>query len=291
MTFRSALRRLAAALAISLAAGCAYMETRQGEMIFRPVAGEWSGYRAANVSFEEVSIPVGTNGDHIAAWWSPADKVDAPVLLYLHGARWDLTGSSTRIPRWNRMGFSVLAIDYRGFGKSTPRSPTEQSANEDAEAAWAYLARRAPHAKHFIFGHSLGGAMATQLAIKHPEASGLILEATFTNIPELIKEYPWGFLPLGMLVTQRFDNLDRIDDVKVPVLFAHGTADSVVPFTMSERLYAATTAPKRFFRAEGGNHHNLTAAYFDGYYEAVKAHFHLGTSAPSTADTTSLGTR
>ena len=266
---------LAPVLAIGIFAGCAYVDNKQGEWIFRPVQGPWSGYKSQSAQFAEHWIPVGTQGEKLHAWYSPAENRDAPTLLYLHGARWNLTGSVTRIPRWNRMGFSVLAIDYRGFGESSARSPTEQSANEDAEAAWAYLRKLAPARKHFIFGHSLGGAMATQLAINHAEADGLILEATFTNIPELITEYPMGFLPVGMLVTQRFDNLQRINAVKIPVLFAHGTNDSTVPFKMSERLFAAATAPKRFFRAEGGSHHNLSAGFFEEYRRAVNEHFGL----------------
>jgi hypothetical protein len=277
---RRRLQLLFITLVVMVAAGCAWLETRQGDLIFRPVAGAWSGYHA-DASFQEHWIPVGREGDRLHAWWSPAADAHAPVLLYLHGARWNLTGSVTRIPRWNRMGFSVLAIDYRGFGQSSMRAPTEQSAYEDSEAAWAYLAALAPGARRFIFGHSLGGAVATQLAIKHPDAAGLILEATFTNIPELIKFYPWGFLPVGPLVTQRFDNLDRIDDVTIPILFAHGTGDSTVPFFMSEKLYEAAKAPKRFFRAEGGSHHNLTAAFFDAYSQAV--HEHFGVDAMATA--------
>ena len=91
----------------------------------------------------------------------------------------------------------------------------------------------------------------------------------------MIKETRWGFLPVGFLVTQRFDILHRIDGVSIPVLFAHGTDDSIVPFAMGERLYAATKAPKRLLRAEGGSHHNLTAGYFDEYQRAVSEHFGL----------------
>ncbi len=274
---------LVTAMAIFIAGGCAYVETKQGEWIFNPVQGEWRGYKAQRDKFEERWIAVGNQNEKIHVWWAPAADPNAPVLLYLHGARWNLTGSAARIPRWNRMGFSVLAIDYRGFGQSSARSPTEQSANEDADAAWLHLQQLAPSQKRFILGHSLGGAMATYLAIKYPDASGLILEASFTNIPALITQYPLGFLPVGFLVTQRFDNLQRIKDVKIPILFAHGTHDEIVPFNMSEQLFTAATATKRFLRAEGGSHHNLTANYFDDYSHAVHEHFGLAASAPPTS--------
>ncbi len=272
-------RWFAAVVAILFLGSCAYIETKQGEWIFNPVQGEWRGYRGPPAEFQEQWIPVGARNEKLHAWWAPVAAPNAPVLLYLHGARWNLTGSVTRIPRWNRMGFSVLAIDYRGFGKSVAvdgAAPTEGRANEDAEAAWLYLTKQAPQSKHYIFGHSLGGAMATHLALRFPDAAGLILEGTFTSIPDMIRETRWGFIPVGFLVTQRFDSIDRIADIRMPVLVAHGTADDIVPFAMGERLFAAAKAPKRFLRAEGGTHHNLTASFFDDYQKAVTELFGLG---------------
>jgi uncharacterized protein len=277
------LKSIFAALLVLLLAGCAYIDAKQGEWIFRPTEATWWGSREIPSTFVEHTIPVGKDGDSIHAWWAPVANKNAPVLLYLHGARWNLTGSVTRIPRWNKMGFSVLAIDYRGFGKSSARTPTEQLAYEDTDAAWAYLQTLAPDAntKKFIFGHSLGGAMATHLAIKQPTADGLILEGTFTNIHDMVKSSKFGFLPVSALITQRFDNLARIDEVTIPVLIAHGTQDTIVPVEMSEKLYAAAKAKKRFFKVEGGSHHNLTSRYFDDYAAAVWSHFGLQQVASS----------
>ncbi|MBL0125472.1 MAG: alpha/beta fold hydrolase [Betaproteobacteria bacterium] len=279
-------RWIAALVAIFFFGGCAYIETKQGEWIFNPVQGEWRGYRGPPAEFREQWIPVGKRDEKLHAWWAPVADPNAPVLLYLHGARWNLTGSVSRIPRWNRMGFSVLAIDYRGFGKSVAAdgaAPSEASANEDAEAAWKYLATLAPQSKRFIFGHSLGGAMATQVALKYPQADGLILEGTFTSIPDMLKETRWGFIPVGFLVTQTFNSLDRIREVTMPVLVAHGTADEIVPFAMGERLFAAAKAPKRFFRAEGGSHHNLTGSFFEDYQKAVFELFKLNGQGGASA--------
>ena len=280
---RQFLQRSLFAILLVTAGGCAYIDAKQGDWIFRPTDAVWRGARELPPTFVEKMIPVSSASpgaaDQIHAWWAPVADVapgqPAPVLLYLHGARWNLSGSITRIPRWNQMGFSVLAIDYRGFGKSTARSPTEHSANEDADAAWRYLQSLAPRSRKFVFGHSLGASMATHLALTHSDVEGVILEGAFTSIPEMMKTTQFGFLPLGGLVTQRFDNLERINDIKVPLLIAHGTEDSIVPFNMGERLYAAAKAPKRFFKADGGSHHNLTSRYFNEYAQAVWEHFGL----------------
>lgn len=197
------------------------------------------------------------------------------MLLYLHGARWNLTGSVTRIDRWQRLGFSVLAVDYRGFGESANVAPTEEFAYQDAEAAYEYLAALAPGKPRYIVGHSLGGAIAVELARRHPDAAGLVLEATFTSVQEMVDKSPWGFLPVSLILTQKFDALSKIREVKIPVMIAHGTSDSVVPFEMGEELFAAANAPKRFVRVEGAGHHNLNYVGYDQYQAAIAQLFHV----------------
>ena len=209
------------------------------------------------------------------AWWLPAADPSAPAVLYLHGARWNLTGSVSRITRWRELGFAVLAVDYRGFGKSSDVAPTEAYAYEDAEAAWEYLAKLAPGKQRYIVGHSLGGAIAAELARRRPDAAGLVLEATFTSVRDMIDQSPWGFLPVGLILTQEFDTLSKMRDLKMPVLITHGTRDSIVPFQMGERLYDAAQGPKRFIRVEGAGHHNLSGAAFDQYRQALRELFKL----------------
>jgi alpha-beta hydrolase superfamily lysophospholipase len=194
-------------------------------------------------------------------------------VLYLHGARWNLTGSVTRIDRWRRLGFSVFAVDYRGFGKSTDVMPTEQLAYEDAEAAWEYLARLAPDRPRYVVGHSLGGAIAAELARRRPEVHGLVLEATFTSISDMVRYSPYSYLPVDLILTQHFDTLSKVSDIRVPVLVVHGTEDRVVPFDMGLKLFDAIKAPKRFIKVDGGTHHNLSYVAFDQYREALKQLF------------------
>ena len=264
---------------LALAGGCAYLSEKQGELIFRPTKDVWRGFSGGNYAFDEHWIPVGA-GQKLHAWWLPRDDPRAPVVLYLHGARWNLTGSVTRIERWRQLGFAVLAVDYRGFGKSSDVAPTEAYAYEDAEAAWDYLARLAPQRPRFIVGHSLGGAIAAELARRRPDASGLVLEATFTSVRDMIDQSPWGFLPVGLILTQEFDTLAKLPEVHMPVLITHGTRDSIVPVAMGERLYEAARGPKRFIRVDGAGHHNLSGAAFDEYRAALSELFGVGRKKP-----------
>lgn len=278
---------IAAVITLGVLAGCASLGETERELIFRPVKESWRGYRPGSNDFQELWIPVAPTrdnpGDKLHAWWAPGPKPDSPVLLYLHGARWNLTGSVTRIPRWQKMGFAVLAIDYRGFGKSEGALPSEASVYADAQAAWDYIPTLAPNAKRFLHGHSLGGAIAVEMARRNPKADGLILEATFTSIKDMAKETQWGWLPVGFLVTQKFESLKKVPELRMPVLIVHGTEDSVVPVTMGDRLFSAVAAPKKMVRVEGGTHHNLTAVAFDRVQQAVGELFSLPVQSAQTA--------
>ena len=257
---------------MAILGGCAYISEKQGEWIFRPTKQEWRWGGTSRYPIEEQWITVG-DGQKLHGWFIPGPRADSPAVLYLHGARWNLSASVTRIDRWRQLGFAVLAVDYRGFGKSTDVAPSEAYAYEDAEAAWKHLGTLAPGRKRYIVGHSLGGAIAAELARREPSASGLVLEATFTSVKDMIDESPWGFLPVGLILTQRFDTLAKVSQLNMPVLVTHGTNDSIVPFHMGERLYDAVRAPKRFIRVEGAGHHNLSGAGFSDYQQAVKELF------------------
>jgi uncharacterized protein len=274
LSFVSAAGRvLAAFLLLCAASGCSYLDQKQRELIFRPVKEAWWGARGATYNYEERWIDVGANGEKIHAWWAPSEDQKAPALLYLHGARWDLSGSVTRIDRWRKLGFSVLAIDYRGFGKSTDITPSEEFAYEDAEAAWSVLSTLAPGKPRFLVGHSLGGAVAAEMARRHPDAAGLVLEATFTSVKDMIAQSAWSVLPVGLILTQQFDTLGKMGDIRVPVMITHGTSDAIVPFSMGEKLFAAAKGPKRFVKVDGGSHHNLSAAAFDEYRKTLRELF------------------
>lgn len=221
------------------------------------------------------------------AWYVPASDPDAPAILYLHGSRWNLNDSVFRIERWASMGYSILAIDYRGFGASSPRLPSQTSTVEDAIAGLKELARRHPSStSRFVYGHSMGGAVAAALAAQphRPEFAGLILESTFTSIRDMIAVTAWAKVPgLPLLVTQPFDSATALRSSREPVLLLHGTADRVVPHTMSDALYAAAqTAPfRKLVKIEGASHSGASSSR--DYREAVQQ-FVNEAASPQQAD-------
>jgi len=143
----------------------------------------------------------------------------------------------------------------------------------DARAAWDYLTvqKNIDPGSVFIYGHSLGGAVAIELAINHPAAGGLIIEATFTSIADLARQIPkYRVFPLDLIVHQRFDSINKVSRLQVPVLYLHGTADRLVPPEMSRELYRHTASAKQLKFITGGGHNNSAAVGGDDYLEAVQ---------------------
>lgn len=272
---------VAVALGAAALAGCTALDTQQRQWIFQPAKETWWAGAQAAVGMEPVWIEFASRESGTAArlhgLWLANEDPQAPVLLYLHGARWDVTGSAPRIRRMGSLGFSVLAIDYRGFGKSDGEMPSEEGVYDDAAVAWRWLVAREPDAsKRYVYGHSLGTAVATELAVggaARDGVAGLILEGGFTSLPEMAKALAPSWLPIDWLVTQRFDTIDRIARVPAPVLLVHGTGDRLVPHRFSEALYAAARDPKKLVLVEGGGHYNTSWVGAPQYREAIAEMF------------------
>lgn len=274
---------LGSVAAAGLTGGCAVLDEQQRRWIFQPSKETWGGAWATE-GMEDVWLDFMPAGERepvrLHGLWLPHERADAPLMLYLHGARWNLASSAGRMRRMHALGFSVLGIDYRGFGRSTDQLPSEDSAHEDALQGWRWLAARHPGLPRYVYGHSLGSAIAVRLATEGPEPpAGVVLEGAFTSIPELVSTFKYGWLPVGFLISQRFDSAARIPKLKSPVVFVHGGADRLVPATLGQRLYERAPEPKRFVLVEHGSHHNASGAGLDDLKQALGALFRLPTSA------------
>jgi len=272
------LKRMIAAAVVTITGvvGCSHLDNWQRQAIFSPETESQRWWREPPAGTETFDMAM-ANGDKVHAWYWQHPDPAAPAVLYLHGARWNLNGSAFRMEGWIDMGYSVLAIDYRGFGESTPLLPSQRTASEDAARALEELARRQPDpTKRFIYGHSLGGAIAIDLASQADttQFAGLIVESSFTSVTGMLGTLRYGWIPgLRWFITQPFNSLGKLAKLDTPVLFIHGTADRVVPHTMSDELYAGAVnvAPtlKRLVKIEGASH---SGAFRSGavYRDAVR---------------------
>ena len=265
--------------ALAMLAGCATLDEKQRTWIFQPSDRTWGGGLAAAEGMQDVWIDFRSTEDDapvkLHGLWLPQPNPAAPVLLYLHGARFDVRGSAPRMRRMHELGFAVLGIDYRGFGRSTNTLPSEALAGEDARAAWAWLAQQHPKAPRYLFGHSLGGAIAVRLAADVDDEAGLIVEGGFPSIPEVVRTFRWGWLPLSPLITQRFDAASRIGAVGAPVLVVHGSEDQLISPELGRALFDRASQPKRFVLVEGGSHHSTNAVGQPQYKQALNELFGL----------------
>ena len=255
--------------------GCTSLAEKERELVFRIEPGTARWYAGIPADVREIDLPVpprlltAKSAAHqtVHGWWWPSSDRDAPAVLYLHGSRWNLTGQLFRIRELHEMGFSVLAIDYRGFGKSAGDLPSEKAVYQDARIGWDELVRLAPDpARRFIYGHSLGGAIAVDLAASLSAeagknrtavpAAGLVVESSFTTLADIARALSYRWLPIQLLLTQKFDAVDKIADVRMPVVVVHGTDDRYVPVALGRALYQAAPEPKRLVVVDEGTHND-----------------------------------
>ena len=220
------------------------------------------------IAYEDVTFTA-ADGVRLAGWYVPRESATGAIIFF-HGNGGNISHRLHAIQSLHAQGLNVFIIDYRGYGRSKGK-PFEDGLYLDAEAAWQYLTqtRGESPARIALFGESLGGAVAIELAVRHTPAA-LVVESTFTSMAELAKvHYP--YFPVKLIVREKYDSIGKIGQVRCPVLVLHGSDDELVPLDMGKALFAAAPEPKRFIETPGG--HNEAGFTYTPDYADMLARF------------------
>jgi len=270
--------------------GCAWLDVQQRQAALRPSPGRPAGFEPGAVAGQArfrpgderwtVQVPAagaaasaaGPRTEALALWWLPQPDPAAPTLLYLHGTFRNLYQNLPKIDALRALGFAVLAVDYRGWGDSAAIVPSEASITADAAVAWAEVRRRQPQPqRRVIYGHSMGGAVAVTLASSlrgGQDYGALVLESTFTRLPDVAAAAGFWGRVAGSLTTLQFDSLSRIGRIDAPLLMLHGSADTTVPVELGRRLRDAAPPGVRWVQVPGGSHSRLHTDAPEAYRRA-----------------------
>ena len=235
-----------AALVLSIGAAVAWLKLHEDVLVFATARSKLHLIEDLPRDVERIAVPLPSGIALAGALFRAGAPADGSYwVLHLHGNAESAFSPSQleHCEALRRAGFSVMDIDYRGFGMS-PGSASETAMGEDAEAAFgALLERGVPPERIIVLGHSLGSGPAVLLAMRRRPAA-LVLFGAFTSIPDAAADrYP--LLPVRYVTSVRFDSLARIGQVHVPVIVVHSRADTVIPYSHALRLYAAANDPKR----------------------------------------------
>lgn len=260
--------RLLRVLVLSYVGVCLVLWLLENMFVYRPSgADDWNVAPAADIVDVEL---IAADGTKIHAWWLPCPGAEN-ALLYCHGNAGNLSWRGDSIVKMRKkLDVSVLIFDYPGYGKSGGKA-SEKGCYAAADAAYAWLTgtQKIAGENVLLYGGSLGGGIAVDLATRQPHRA-LILVKPFTSAPDTgASMFPW--LPVRWLMRNRFDNLAKIPACKRPVFIAHGTADKIVPFGLGKRLFEAANEPKEFLTIEHEDHAGHNDPLPEEFFTLLKA--------------------
>ncbi|UCE60877.1 MAG: alpha/beta hydrolase [Phycisphaerales bacterium] len=265
---RFSLVRLVFIAVLTYVGVCIFARVFQTRLIYFPSQGYDSSPADIGLAFEDLTLKT-DDGVSIAAWYVPHPQARG-TILFCHGNAGNISDRLFDVKEFHSLGFNVLIFDYRGYGRSSG-SPNEVGTYVDAETAWRFLTQTVgePAQRIVLFGRSLGGAVAIELAHRHTPAA-LVVESTFTNLVDVGRVH-YRYLPVDWLLTNRYDSLSKVGQITCPKLFAHGLQDKLIPFELGRQLYNKAASPKRFMETPGG--HNLAGITYSDEHKAILAEF------------------
>lgn len=253
---------------------CVYLFFMQEKILYYPnIGGRELQSSPADIGLEYESVYLLTSDKvRIHSWYVKSAR-NIGTVLFLHGNAGNISHRLDSLRIFNHLGLSTLIIDYRGYGQSEG-TISEQGTYLDAEAAWLYLTeeKKIDPGKIIIFGRSLGGAIAANLAAKNHSA-GLIMESVFTSVPDMAaKLYP--VFPVRLLCRFQYDSKKSLSKVAIPVLIVHSPDDEIIPFENGKELFAQASEPKTFLQIRGGHNDGFIASgplYYEGLEKFIRS--------------------
>jgi pimeloyl-ACP methyl ester carboxylesterase len=239
--------------------------------VFHPERWHDRDWRSASgLPLEDVWFQA-ADGTKLFGWYVEA-QADSPILVWCHGNAGNIVHRLDNLRLLFRQDFSVFLFDYRGYGRSQNRRPSEEGLYLDAIGAHDYLTRvrMIRPERLVIFGRSLGAAVAADLAL-HKPAAGLILESAFPSVEAVAKFY-YGGLPVHWLLGAEFRVIDRVPALSLPKLMIHGEQDDIIPLELGRQVFEAAKPPKSFHLITGA-HHNKTQEIGGAAYLRLLADF------------------
>lgn len=202
------------------------------------------------IEYRDVELHT-SDGETLHGWWLPHDRSRATVLFF-HGNAGNISHRLESLEIFHELGVDVLIVDYRGYGRSSG-SPSEAGLYLDAQAAWKWLTetQKVRAGEIILFGRSLGGAVAAELAAR-VDAAGLIVESVFTSVPDIAAQLYW-WLPVRWLSRLDFDTAGNIRRTDLPVLVVHSSDDEIIPFSHGRRLHEIAGERGTLLEIRGGH--------------------------------------
>lgn len=195
------------------------------------------------------------DGLTLKSWFVPPKEKTGMILVYYHGNGGHIANRATKAHYYFEKGYGVFLVEYRGYG-GNPAAPSEKGLYDDARSAIHWLEKEGyVPGQMAIYGESLGSGPATQMALEF-QPKALILEAPFNNAAAVGQmQYPW--LPVALLLKDRYENDEKIKHIKSNLLIIHGDEDQVVPIDLSQKLYELANHPKEYVSINGAGHSDL----------------------------------
>jgi len=244
--------------------GCRF----EDRFIFHPSAEIIQTPRQVGLNFQDLYFTT-ADGVRLHGWFIPHREARA-TLVWFHGNAGNISHRVENIKLLHdKVKIDIFIFDYRGYGRSAG-SVSEEGTYRDGAAALDLVRQQLGIDANnlLIFGRSLGAAVAAEMALRFP-CRGLILEAPFTSIRDMAKTV-FPVLPIGALLQTRFDVLDKVARVKVPLLVLHGDRDDLVPYEQGKKVFAAARAPKEFYTIHGASHNDTYRVGGDAYFDRLR---------------------